>query len=65
MQIRHITPLVLCGASASQIRHIGALRICFEVVSGLKVNLSKSVLVPVGSLSDVDQTNLLVYWVVV
>ena len=47
--------LVLCEACASQIRLIGALLICFEVVSRLKVNLSKSVLVPVSSLSDVDQ----------
>jgi hypothetical protein len=47
--------LVFCGANASQIRHIGALLVCFGVVSGLKVNLSKSALVPVGSLGDVDQ----------
>jgi hypothetical protein len=47
--------LVFCGANASQIRHIGALLVCFEVVSGLKVNLSKSVLVLVGSWGDVDQ----------
>jgi hypothetical protein len=46
--------LVFCGANACQIRHIGALLVCFEAVSGLKVNLSKSVLVPVGSLGDVD-----------
>jgi hypothetical protein len=32
-----------------------ALLVCFEAVVGLKVNLSKSVLVPVGSLGDVDQ----------
>jgi hypothetical protein len=29
--------------------------VCFEAVSGLKVNLSKSTLVLVGSLDDVDQ----------
>jgi len=28
--------------------------LCFEVVSGLKVNLAKSVLVPVGDVVDVD-----------
>jgi hypothetical protein len=32
-----------------------ALLVCFEAVVGLKVNLSKSVLVPVGSLGDMDQ----------
>ena len=47
--------LVFCGADASQIRHLGALLVCFEAVSGLKVNLSKSTLVLVGSLDDVDQ----------
>jgi hypothetical protein len=34
---------------------MGALLVCFEAVSGLKVNLTKSALVPVGSLDDVDQ----------
>ena len=47
--------LVFCGADASQINDMGALLVCFEVVSGLKVNLTKSSLVPVGSLDDVDQ----------
>jgi hypothetical protein len=30
---------VFCGASDSQIRHLGALLVCFKAVSGLKVNL--------------------------
>jgi hypothetical protein len=47
--------LVFCGAEESQIRHIGALLVCFKAVSGLKVNLSKSALIPVGSLNVVDQ----------
>jgi hypothetical protein len=47
--------LIFCGADASQIRHLSALLVCFEAVSGLKVNLSKSTLVPVGSLDDVDR----------
>ena len=47
--------LVFCGADASQIRHLGALLVCFEAVSSLKVNLSKSTLVPTGSLVDEDQ----------
>jgi hypothetical protein len=33
---------------------MGALLVCFEAVSGLKVNLTKSSLVLVGSLDDVD-----------
>jgi hypothetical protein len=47
--------LVFCGADASQISYMGAFLVCFEAVSGLKVNLTKSSLVPVGSLDDVDQ----------
>jgi hypothetical protein len=47
--------LVFCGADASQISYLGALLVCFEAVSGLKVNLTKSSLIPVGSLEDVDQ----------
>jgi hypothetical protein len=46
--------LIFCGTDASQIGYFEALLVCFEVVSGLKVNLAKSVLVPVGSLEDVD-----------
>ena len=47
--------LVFCGADASQISYMGELLVCFEAVSGLKVNLTKSSLVPVDSLDDVDQ----------
>jgi hypothetical protein len=47
--------LVFCGADASQISYMGSLLVCFEAVSGLKVNLTKSSLVLVGSLDDVDQ----------
>jgi hypothetical protein len=47
--------LVFCGANASQIRHLGALLVCFEAVASLKVSLSKSVLVPVGHVENVGQ----------
>ena len=47
--------LIFCGANDSQIRHIGTLLVCFEVVAGLKVNLSKSALIPIGSLGDVGR----------
>jgi hypothetical protein len=47
--------LVFCGANESQIRHVGALLVCFEAVAGLKVNMSKSALIPVGSRSEIDQ----------
>jgi hypothetical protein len=47
--------LVFCGANESQIRYVGALLVCFEAVTGLKVNLSKSALVLVGLRGEVDQ----------
>jgi hypothetical protein len=47
--------LVFCGANSSQIRHLGALLVCFEAAAGLKVNLSKSILIPVGNVENVGQ----------
>jgi hypothetical protein len=44
--------VVFSGASWVQVQAIGDLLICFELVSGVKVNLAKSVLVPVGEVSD-------------
>jgi hypothetical protein len=46
--------LVFCGADASQIRHIGALLVCFEAVSGLKINLPKFALILVGLVDNVE-----------
>jgi hypothetical protein len=45
--------LVFSGASRVQVQAIGDLLVCFELVFGLKVNLAKSVLVPVGEVNDV------------
>jgi hypothetical protein len=45
--------LVFCGADLNQVRNIGALLVCFEAVSGLKVNLAKSALVPIGNMDNV------------
>ena len=47
--------MIFCRANASQIHHVGAFLVCFEAVAGLKVNLSKSTLIPVGSLGDVGR----------
>jgi hypothetical protein len=35
------------------VQAIDDLLICFELVSGLKVNLAKSILVPMGDVSNV------------
>jgi hypothetical protein len=45
--------LVFSGASLDQVQAIDYLLICFELVSGLKVNLAKSILVLVGEVSNV------------
>jgi hypothetical protein len=47
--------LVFCGASRDQVQAIGNLLTCFELVSGLKVNLAKSILLPVGEVSNIGQ----------
>ena len=46
--------LVFYGVDASQISYMGAFLVCFKVVFGLKVNLTKSALISVVSLDDVD-----------
>jgi hypothetical protein len=45
--------LVFCGASMDQVQALGDLLVCFELVSGLKVNLAKSMAVPVGNMDNV------------
>jgi hypothetical protein len=52
--------LVFCGANPDHLRYLRVLFLAFEAVSGLKVNLSKSKLVPVGNVVDVEGlTNIL------
>lgn len=46
--------LNFCGANPEQIIFIHLVFIWFEVVSGLKVNLGKSELVPVGEVSIIE-----------
>ena len=45
--------LVFCGANFDHIRSIHALLVCFEAVSGLKVNMTKSVLILEGTVGNV------------
>jgi hypothetical protein len=45
--------LVFCGANPDYQRYLRVLFLCFEVVSSLKINLAKSVLVPVGNVDNV------------
>jgi hypothetical protein len=46
--------LVFCGAIPEHLRYLRVLFFCFEAVSGLKVNLAKSELVPVGNVDNVE-----------
>lgn len=45
--------LVLGNGEADQVRNIRRLLLCFEVVTGLKVNLNKSEIVPIGPVHDI------------
>jgi hypothetical protein len=45
--------LVFCEANPSHVRYLCVLLLCFEVVSGLNVNLAKSILVPVCNVDNV------------
>jgi hypothetical protein len=45
--------LVFYGANSDHICSFQVLLICFEVVSGLKVNMAKSILVLVGNVDNV------------
>jgi hypothetical protein len=46
--------LVFCGASPEHLLYLRMLLLSFEAISGLKINLDKSVLVPVGIVDNMD-----------
>ena len=45
--------LIMCGVELDQLWYLRSVSIWFQVVSTLKINLSKSELVPVGSIPNV------------
>jgi hypothetical protein len=47
--------LIFCGADSEQAWHLRGVFIWFQAISGLKINLSKSELVPVGSVQNVPE----------
>jgi exonuclease III len=47
--------LILCGAARDQLCHLKSVFVWFQASSGLKINLGKSELVPVGSVPDVEE----------
>jgi hypothetical protein len=46
--------LVFCGASHDHLLYLRMLLLSFEAVSGLKINLDKTILVPVGLVDNID-----------
>jgi len=46
--------LIFCGAQDEQIRHLRCIFLCFEAASGLRINLGKSEIVPIGAVEDVE-----------
>jgi hypothetical protein len=46
--------LIFCEANCEQFRNLWCLFLCFEAMSGLKINLSKSETALVGDVGDVE-----------
>jgi hypothetical protein len=46
--------LIFCEPSGEQLSNLRCIVLCFEVVSGLKINLSKSEILLVGNVGDVE-----------
>jgi hypothetical protein len=46
--------LIFCGAQEEQVQNVRCTVLCFEAASGLRINLGKSKIVPIGQVEDVD-----------
>jgi hypothetical protein len=46
--------LIFCKASCEHLHNLRCLLFCFEALSGLKINLSKSEIIPIGEVDDVE-----------
>jgi hypothetical protein len=46
------TLIFFCKANLDHLYNLQCIVLCFEVVSGLKINLAKSEIVPIGSAED-------------
>lgn len=46
--------LIFCEANPNHLRNLDCLFLCFETVSGFRINLVKSELVPVGNINNVE-----------
>ena len=59
IQVSHLLfaddTLIFCQAQEEQITFLLWLLMWFEVISGLRVNLDKSELIPIGRVEDVEE----------
>ena len=46
--------IIFCGENQDQMMHLSWLLMWFEAISGLRINLNKSEIIPVGRIIDVD-----------
>jgi len=46
--------LIFCKASCEHLHNLRCLLFCFEALSGLKINLSKSEIIPIGEVDDIE-----------
>ena len=46
--------IVFCGANQDQMMYLSWLLMWFEAISGLRINLNKSEIIPVGRITNVD-----------
>ena len=55
-----MTTILFCDASREQLLSIRLALTCFQVFTGLKVNVGKSEIVPIGEVSNIHTlTNIL------
>jgi hypothetical protein len=53
--------LIYCGAQAKHVRNLRCIFLCFEAASGLRINLGKSKLVPIGEVENVENVDNLAH----
>lgn len=46
--------LLFCNADATEVDYLRCVLLCFEGISGLKVNLGKLEMIPIGAVDDID-----------
>lgn len=46
--------MIFCGANLDHLCNLHCLFLCFEAISGLRINLAKLELVPIGNVNNVE-----------